>query len=250
MTDFIIIIRPEPDASRDVAWLKRYQAPAIAVPVMQAAKRPFELSDMAALQAVIFTSRHAVAAIADSAAIDALRALPAYAVGRSTAAAARQAAFAEVITGHGGGSGLLPLLVAALHPHAGALLWPSATTISFDMAASLERFGFAVQRLPVYAMPAQTDIGSHLPDRLLTHSSAAVVAMSARSIDLFSAMLRDNQLDHRRHIITVIAASQSIAEAAGAGWADILLAKAARRSRLLAIATVIYRRRGLLPLAR
>ena len=60
MADFIIIIRPEPDASRDVAWLKRYQVPAIAVPVMQAEKRPFELSDMAALQAVIFTSRHAV----------------------------------------------------------------------------------------------------------------------------------------------------------------------------------------------
>ena len=91
MTDFIIIIRPEPDASRDVSWLKRYQVPAIAVPVMQAATWPFAVSDMAALQAVIFTSRHAVAAIADSPAIGELCALRAYAVGRSTAAAARQA---------------------------------------------------------------------------------------------------------------------------------------------------------------
>jgi uroporphyrinogen-III synthase len=250
MADFIIIIRPEPDASRDVAWLKRYQVPAIAVPVMQATKRPFDVPDIGAFQAVIFTSRHAVAAIADSPAIGALRALPAYAVGRSTAFAARQAGFAEVVTGHGGGSGLVPLLVADLRPHAGALLWPSATTISFDIAASLVDFGFAVQRLPVYAMPAQTDIGRQLPDRLPTHSSAAVVAMSARSIDLFSTMLRDNQLDQRRHIITVIAASHSIAEAAGAGWADILLAKAARRTRLLAIATFMHRRQGLLPSAR
>ena len=250
MADFIIIIRPEPDASRDVAWLKRYQVPAIAVPVMQAEKLPFAVSDVGVLQAVVFTSRHAVAAIAASPAIGALRALPAYAVGLSTAAAARQAGFAGVITGHGGGNGLVPLLVADLKPHAGALLWPSATVIGFDMAASLDSFGFAVQRLPVYAMPAQTDVGSQLPDRLLTHSSAAVVAMSARSIDLFSAMLRDNQLDHRRHIITVIAASQSIVEAAGVGWADILLAKAARRSRLLAIAAFMHRRRSLLPSAR
>ena len=250
MADFIIIIRPEPDASRDVAWLKRYQVPAIAIPVMQAEKWPFAVPDMGGLQAVIFTSRHAVAAIADSPAIGALRALPVYVVGRSTASAARQAGFAEVITGHGGGSGLLPLLVADLHPHAGALLWPSATTISFDMAASLAGFGFAVQRLPVYAMPAQTDIGSQLPDRLLIHSSAAVVAMSARSIVLFSTMLRDNQLDQHRHIIKVIAASQSIVAAAGAGWADILLAKAARRSRLLAIAAFMHQRRGLLPSAR
>jgi uroporphyrinogen-III synthase len=250
MADFIIIIRPEPDASRDVAWLKRYQVPAIAVPVMKAATRPFELSNIGVLQAVIFTSRHAVAAIVNSPDIGALRALPTYAVGSSTAAAARQAGFAEVITGHGGGSGLVPLLVGDLHPHAGALLWPSATTISFDMAVNLKTFGFAVQRLPVYAMPAQTDIGSQLPDRLLAHSSAAVVAMSARSINLFSAMLRDNQLDHRCHIITVIAASQSIAEAAGSGWADVLLAKATRRSRLLAIAAFMHRRRGLMPSAR
>ena len=250
MADFIIIIRPEPDASRDVTWLKRYQVSAIAVPVMQAAKRPFDVSDIGALQAVIFTSRHAVAAVADSSTIGALRALPAYAVGRSTAAAAHQAGFAEVITGHGGGSGLAPRLVADLNPHAGALLWPSATTISFDMAASLASFGFAVQRLPVYVMPAQTNIGSQLPERLLTHSSAAVVAMSARSLNLFSAMLSDNQLDHRRHIITVIAASQSIVTAAGAGWANILLAKAARRSRLLAIAAFLHWRRGLLSSAR
>ena len=250
MADFIIIIRPEPDASRDVAWLKRYQVPAIAVPMMRAATWPFAVSDMAALQAVIFTSRHAVAAIADSPAIGELCALRAYAVGRSTAAAARQAGFAEVITGHGGGSGLVPLLVADLNPRAGTLLWPSATVIGFDMAASLASFGFVVQRLPVYAMPVQTDVGSQLPSRLLTHSSAAVVAMSARSIDLFSTMLHDNQLDHHRHIITVIAASQSIVEAAGTVWSDVLLAKAARRSRLLAIAAFMHRRRALLPSAR
>ena len=250
MADFIIIIRPEPDASRDVAWLKRYQVPAIAVPVMQAEKRLFAVSDISVSQAVIFTSRHAVAAVADSPAIGRLRALPAYSVGRSTSAAARQAGFTEVITGHGGGGGLVPLLVADLKPHAGALLWPSATVIGFDMAASLASFGFTVKKLPVYAMPAQTDVGNQLPNRLLSHSSVAVVAMSARSIDLFSTMLRDSQLDHRRHIITVIAASQSVVSAAGAGWADILLAKAARRSRLLAIAAFMHRRRGLLASAR
>ena len=36
MADFIITIRPEPDASRDVDWLQRYQVPAMAVPVMHA----------------------------------------------------------------------------------------------------------------------------------------------------------------------------------------------------------------------
>ena len=36
MADFIITTRPEPDASLDVDWLRRYQVPAMAVPGMQA----------------------------------------------------------------------------------------------------------------------------------------------------------------------------------------------------------------------
>lgn len=247
MADFIIIIRAEPDASRDVAWLKRYEVPAIAVPVMQMVTQPFALSDAPSLQAIVFTSRHAVAVVAESTVIGSLRALPAYAVGHRTAVAARQAGFDTVITGHGGGSGLVPLLADDLQPHGGALLWPSATTISFDVAASLGKLGFVVQRMPVYTMTAIAHVGTHLADRLAATSSAAVVAMSTRSIELFSKMLMANQMDEFRHIITVVAGSPAIAAIAGSGWADILVAKAPRRSRLLAIATFIHRQRALLP---
>ena len=65
MADFIITIRPEPDASRDVDWLKRYQVPAMAVPVMHAKQQPFSLPDAAFFQAIIFTSRHAVTVLAN-----------------------------------------------------------------------------------------------------------------------------------------------------------------------------------------
>ena len=64
MADFIITIRPEPDASRDVDWLRRHQVPAMAVPVMSAKQQSFDLPDTPPFQAIIFTSRHAVAAIA------------------------------------------------------------------------------------------------------------------------------------------------------------------------------------------
>lgn len=246
MANFIIIIRAEPDASRDVAWLKRHQVPAIAVPVMHAKIRPFALPDVSSFQAIVFTSRHAVAAVAVSTNIESLRSLPSYAVGRSTAIAARQAGFSKVITGHGGGRGLLPLLVSDLRPDAGTLLWPSAVNISFDIAGSLGKFGFVVTRMPVYAMPATNHADTNLSECLATHSSAAVVAMSARSIELFSKLLTNNQLDECRDIITVIAGSQSIANAAGSRWANILIAKAPRRSRLLAISRFVHRRQGLL----
>ena len=56
MADFIITIRPEPDASRDVDWLQRYQVPTMAVPVMHAEQQSFSLPDAALFQAIISVS--------------------------------------------------------------------------------------------------------------------------------------------------------------------------------------------------
>ena len=253
MADFIITIRPEPDASLDVDWLRRYQVPALAVPVMRAEQQSFDLPDSPSLQAIIFTSRYAVAAIAGIdgiASIDkmarlvALRSLPVYAVGRRSALAARQAGFDDVTTGPGDGYALVPLIVAKLNPNAGDILWPCSSIISFDIASCLADFGYSVRQMPVYAMLATRHISSELQARLAACSSAAVVAMSARSIDLFSQMLNTSQFAGYRKRITVIASSNAIATAAGSGWADIVVSKAPRRSRVLAIATFIHHRRG------
>ena len=253
MADFIITIRPEPDASRDVEWLSRYQVPAMAVPVMRAEQLSFDLSGTPPFQAIIFTSRHAVAAIAGidgiasadkMATLGALRSLPVYVVGRRTALAARQAGFDHVTTGPRDGNALVPLMLANLNPNAGDILWPSASIISFDIASRLADFGYSVRQIPVYAMVATRHISSDLTSRLSACSSAAVVAMSARSIDLFSQMLNTSQFAGYRKRITVIASSKAIAATAGSGWADIIVAKAPRRSRVLAIATFIYHRRG------
>ncbi len=258
MANFIITIRPEPDASRDVDWLRRYHVSAIAVPVMRAEQQSFDLPDTQPFQAIIFTSRHAVAAISGTdgiANIDkmatfmALRSLPVYAVGRRTALAARQAGFEHVTIGPGDGNTLVPLMMADLNPTAGEILWPSASVISFNIASRLADFGYSVSQIPVYEMVATRHISGDLQSRLVACSSAAVVAMSARSMKLFSQMLNSSQFAGYRKRITVIASSKAIAAAAGSGWANIIVAKAPRRSRVLAIATLIHRRRGEVPLA-
>lgn len=242
MAEFIITIRPEPDASRDVDWLQRYKVPAIAVPVMHAEQQPFTMPDVALFQAIIFTSRHAVAALADVFKHVSLRSLPVYAVGRNTALAARQAGFKKVTSGPGDGKGLLTLMTADLRQDAGKILWPSASVISFDIASHLTEFGFSVQQIPVYTMTPLARCAADLSARLATCSSAAVVAMSARSMALFSKMLEKKEFAGQRENITVIAGSALIAAAAGTGWAGIIVAKAPRRSRILAIATFVHRR--------
>ena len=248
MANFIITIRPEPDASRDVGWLNRYQVPAVALPVMQAKQQPFKLPDATLFQAIIFTSRHAVAALADLSKHESLRSLPVYAVGRSTALAARQAGFDKVTSGRGNAEGLLALIAADLRQDAGKILWPCATIISFDIASHLAEFGFSVQQIPVYTMIPTVGHAADLLARLTACSSAAVLAMSARSMALFSQMLESPEFVDQRKIITVIAGSKLIAAAAGSGWANIIVAKAPRRSRILAIATFVHRRHSMLPL--
>ena len=255
MADFIITIRPEPDASRDADWLSRYQVPAMAVPVMRAEQQPFDLTDSPPFQAIVFTSRHAVAAIdrmagsAEVATLRTLRSLPVYAVGRRTALAARRAGFDHVTAGPSDGNALVSLMAADLNPNAGDILWPSASIISFDIGSRLTDFGYTVRQIPVYAMVATTNFARDLHARLAACSSAAVVAMSARSMDLFSQMLQTSQCVGYRKRITVIAGSKAIAATAGSGWADIIVAKAPRRSRVLAIASLIHHRRGKIPRA-
>ena len=248
MADFIITIRPEPDASRDVDWLQRYKVPAMAVPVIRAEQQPFNLPDAAVFQAIIFTSRHAVAALANVCRHVSLKSLPVYAVGRNTALAARQAGFEQVTSGPGDGKGLLTLMTTDLSQDAGKILWPRSSTISFDIASHLTEFGFSVQQIPVYTMTPTASYAVELSARLTASSSAAVVAMSARSIALFSEVLDNQEFVGHRKIITVVAGSAPIAAAAGSGWANIIVAKAPRRSRILAIATFVHRRHSMLPL--
>ena len=246
MAELIITIRPEPDASRDVDWLQRYKVPAMAVPVMHAKQQPFNLPDASLFQAIIFTSRHAVAALTDGFRHVSLRSLPVYAVGRNTALAARHAGFEQVTSGPGDGKGLLTLITANLRQDAGKILWPRASKISFDIASHLIRFGFSVQQIPVYTMTPTASYAANLSVRLDACSSAAVEAMSARSMALFSQMLDNQEFAEKRKIITVIAGSALIAASAGSGWANIIVAKAPRRSRILAIATFVHRQRGIM----
>ena len=70
-----------------------------------------------------------------------------------------------------------------------------------------------------------------------------VVLMSARSAELFRAQLRDAGIQGASGGIAVIAGSPAIAEAAGAGWRQVYVARRPTRARLLAIAALLYARR-------
>ena len=253
MAKFTLIIRPQPDADRDVGWLNRYGVPALASPVMIGApvsspSLTHDLGNPANFTGIIFTSRHAVDAVTKVA--DAAAWIPksAFVVGSATAAAAKQAGFKNIIIGSGGGAGLVEPIRRALADINRAktqktnLLWPTALEISFDMAAAMRRHDIAVQRLPAYQMTANANLAPPICAALAKNCITAVVAMSPRSIQILRANMDAAGLGSARNKIDLIAGSDAIAAAAGDGWNNIYEAHHSRRSRLLAIAVLRHRR--------
>lgn len=251
MTSIILTVRPEPDCHLDVDTLTRRGVPAIAAPLMAPvfhregfAADP-DLVDGASHGAVIFTSRHAVTGLlraCGGAVGEGWHDLPVFAVGRATGRAAAAAGFRDITIGAGGGGGLVPLITARAGTFSGPLLWPAARDRSFDMAAAMAPIA-DVRMVEVYGM----EPAPGLPDAALAAISGgdvlAVVLMSARSAELFRAQLRDAGIQGASGGIAVIAGSPAIAEAAGAGWRQVYVARRPTRARLLAIAALLYDRR-------
>ena len=252
MAKFTLIIRPQPDADRDVGWLNRYGVPALASPVMigapvLAASLAHDLGNPADFTGIIFTSRHAVDAVAKAADAGAWIPKPAFVVGLATAAAAKQAGFKNIIIGSGGGAGLVEPIRQALADADRAkqqkanLLWPSALEISFDMATTMRRHDIAVQRLPAYQMTANTDLAPSVCVALAKNCISAVIAMSPRSIQILRTNMDAAGLGSARNKIDLITGSDAITAAAGDGWNHVYAARHPRRSRLLAIAVLRHR---------
>lgn len=240
----ILTVRPAPDSALDVAALARRGVPAIAAPLMTPSYLAPSLAGIGKPGGFIFTSRHAVAGLlaCDAGMINAdILTRPAFAVGRATGRAAREAGFQDVRVGHGGGAGLVPLITEAKSQINGPLLWPAAMHRGFDMADALADIA-EVALLPVYEM-AETMGLPKAADAALSNSKVlAVIVMSSRSARLFRERLV--ACGHGGAIagMALIAGSDAIAVAAGDGWAESLVAKRPTRARLLAIAALLYDR--------
>ncbi len=264
MTKMTLIIRPQPDADRDVALLARYGVPALASPSMTCFLQLNELPGPARFSGIILTSRNAVDAITKSNKKYGLPyfmkntdtnqwiKLPAFVVGTATATAARDAGFSNIIVGKGGGLGLLTPISHYFNSKMGKevggtsgaprLFWPSAFEISFDMVAALAGQGVVVERLPVYQMIANDKMDPKITDKIAQGAISAVVAMSPRSAQIFRDNLAASGKEFSLKRVSLIAGSAKIVAAAGTGWKAVYIARQPRRSRLLAIAVLQHQR--------
>lgn len=218
----VLVLRPEPGAAATVGRVRSRGWRAIAAPLFAVEAVEWKPPDSRDHDALMLTSANAVRFAGPH--LGGYRALPAYAVGEATAAALREAGFADVRTGSADAAALLAMLAAdgrraPLHL-AGA-----------DVREVVHP-GVSVAQAVVYrAVPA----GGFSPEAERALRDGAVALLhSPRAAARFAELAKAAGMP--RAGIALAAISAATASAAGGGWSARAIAAAPDDEALLAAA--------------
>lgn len=182
------------------------------------------------VQALLFTSANGVRAFADA---TKRRDFRAFAVGDATAAAARAAGFAGVISASGAVDDLAKLVIGRLKPKEGALFHSAASVTAGDLQGLLEAAGFGVRRAVLYEAVESERLGEATRGMMARREIDAALFFSPRSAATFVRLAAG--LDEGCEHMVAVALSSAVAEKlAPLPWRRIAVAAAPNESSLLA----------------
>ena len=175
------ITRAEPGASATARGVVALRLKPVVEPLLEVRPIPGADLDLGGVCAIAFTSANAVRAFADQ---SPERALRVFAVGDATAAAARAARFATVLSASGDVAALASALASRRRELDGVILNPSAAEPAADLPAALAEIGLTVRYVPVYETVERTPPDAFLDglaeiDHVLVHSAKAARALAA-----------------------------------------------------------------------
>lgn len=176
----IWVTRASPGAEATTARLAAMGFDAVVDPLL-AVRDLSPALDLAGVAALAFTSVNGVTALSR---LHADRTLPVFAVGDRTAAAAREAGFAEVLSADGDVEALAALIAAQARRLDGVVLHPSALEPAGDLVSLLAGARLSARRIAVYETvdrdPAPTTLaGLDALDAVLLHSPRAARKLAA-----------------------------------------------------------------------
>lgn len=214
-----LVLRPEPGASRTAALLASAGWEPVLYPLFAVEPVAWEPPGADAFDALLLTSANAVRP--GGARLGAMRALPAYCVGDTTARAAREAGFVDVRVGGGDAASTIPMLLAdertrILHP-CGADVRP------FDA------HGLHITRLTVYRAVERGDEAG-LEALVRSRAPAAAMVHSPRAGQRLDALLPVEV----RASVAIVAISDAAAAATGGGWRRVMVAASRTDSAMVA----------------
>jgi uroporphyrinogen-III synthase len=159
------------------------------------------------VQAIVLTSAHAVSTLSAPA-----RALPVFAVGNATAAAARRAGCSAVVSAGGAAADLARSIAAQCDPGAGALLHLSGEQVREELAADLAAAGFALRRQVVYRAVAADALAPATVEALAARQIDAVLLFSPRTARVFVELIGRHGLREPATGIAAICLSAAVAQ--------------------------------------
>ena len=181
------------------------------------------------VQGIVLTSAHAVPALNEAA-----NALPVFAVGDATAAAAQSAGCSVVLSAAGAGKDLAALIAARCRPGGGALLHLSGEQVREGLAEALAATGFALRRQAVYRAVAAGALAPATVEALAAGKVDAAMLFSPRTARTFVELTDRHGLRERLTSTAAICLSAAVAHPCRElGWRGIYLAARPELSALL-----------------
>jgi len=203
----VAVLRPEPGNGATARRLAGAGLTPLPLPLFEVVALAWTAPDALAHDALILTSantvRHGGAALA------ALTALPVFAVGEATAAAARAMGFAIAAVGQGNASDLLAHAKASGVRHALHL---------GGRDGMVEAGGIVANTIPVYASEARPID----PAAFAALADAVILVHSARAGERLAQLADEHALN--RSTTRIVAISAAAGRAAGSGWARRVIA--------------------------
>lgn len=212
----LVVLRPEPGASATVERARAMGLEALAMPLFEIEPLDWECPAADRFDGLLLTSANAVRY--GGPALDLLRALPIYAVGETTAAAARETGFEIASCGDGGVDELLETVPPALR-----LLHLCG---EHRIAPTVER--------TITAIEVYRSVERPLVDDFKQVEGAVAAIHSPRAGRRLAELAVNLRVD--RATIQIAAISTAAANAAGTGWEGIEAAEAPDDAALLALA--------------
>jgi uroporphyrinogen-III synthase/predicted nucleic acid-binding Zn-ribbon protein len=230
----ILVTRPEPEARRFAAQLKEHGVDAVVAPLMSIERDEAPLPPLDGAQALVFTSANAVRAYAAKAGRSDL---PVYAVGEATAAAARIAGYAKVVSAGSDAEGLAALLAGRIDPAKGPLFHPTGADQAGDLAGTLRARGFELQQAVLYRAAAATELPATARAALENGDVAGVALFSPRSAEIFVALATAAGLGATLAALDAFCLSRAVATAleGKAAWRAIRVAARPNAEALIAL---------------
>lgn len=180
-----LVTRPKEDSEGVARALAQRDLEVMIEPLLDIAPVEGARLDLDGAQGILVTSANGIRALAR---LYPGRDLAVWAVGDSSARAAREMGFEQVDSAGGDVDTLAELVASRVDPKAGALLHAAGTVVAGDLSGRLSALGYEVRRQVLYQAVTATRLSPALLEALTTGSLDLALFFSPRTARTFATL--------------------------------------------------------------